>query len=305
MADEIAIRKPNHSGLILAKQSSSDKSENKKPPSQGNTLVSSSRNSLPVPSVKSRVNNEDIFNSVATNFLTGITTGSPQTLARSISKNLILVSSDTNPNTGFIRNREEIREIQKVQAWVTSGGIKKSYKHCVASDPSFRRWINLNEYPGRIIPSPIKDSLNEEFKKAFPFLDPRLTLSKLVNLRENLIIGVWKNNNFDPVTLASGLTCFDRLLNMNLINKSNRKLYAAVCVLLAFKFIEENHLDETKNKKQILLDQLYHMDNREVLTTRMILEAEFSVYSYLNFSMNLSYEDIKENLTYIKERINQ
>ena len=116
MADEIAIRKPNHSGLILAKQSSSDKSENKKPPSQGNTLVSSSRNSLPVPSVKSRVNNEDIFNSVATNFLTGITTGSPQTLARSISKNLILVSSDTNPNTGFIRNREEIREIQKVQA---------------------------------------------------------------------------------------------------------------------------------------------------------------------------------------------
>ena len=92
---------------------------------------------------------------------------------------------------------------------------------------------------------------------------------------------------------------------MNLINKSNRKLYAAVCVLLAFKFIEENHLDETKNKKQILLDQLYHMDNREVLTTRMILEAEFSVYSYLNFSMNLSYEDIKENLTYIKERINQ
>ena len=92
---------------------------------------------------------------------------------------------------------------------------------------------------------------------------------------------------------------------MNLVNKTNRKLYAAVCVLLAFKFVEENHLLETKNNRKILLEELYHMDKHDLLTARMILEAEFSVYSYLNFSVNLTSDDIKNNLAYIKQRLNQ
>ena len=90
---------------------------------------------------------------------------------------------------------------------------------------------------------------------------------------------------------------------MNLVNKSNRKLYAAGCVLLAFKFIEETHLDETRNMKDNLITQLYLMDKHDLLTTQSILEAEFSVYSYLNFSMHLSYETIKNNLTYIQTRL--
>ena len=138
-----------------------------------------------------------------------------------------------------------------------------------------------------------------------PYLDPKLTLSKLANLREDIISTVFKTCDFDPVTLAIAFTCFDRLLNMNLLNKTNRKLYAAVCVLLAFKFMEETHLDETRGKEKILLDQLYHMDKNDLLTAQMILEAEFSVYSYLHFTIHFEFDEIKNNLAYIQNRLNQ
>ena len=142
--------------------------------------------------------------------------------------------------------------------------------------------------------------MNEEFSTLYSFLDPKLTLSKLVNLREDLISKVWKNVGFEPVTLALGLTCFEALLNMNLVNKKNRKLFAAVCILLAFKFIEEHHLDEVKVKKEMLFRELYHMDKHDLLTKKILLEAEFCVYSYLNFSVFRPFDEIKETLLYVE-----
>ncbi|OMJ84310.1 hypothetical protein SteCoe_14594 [Stentor coeruleus] len=250
---------------------------------------------------------EDVFKSRAVSFLKNITTGSPTILAKNHSSPEPLQLIPCEGDLNIERNLEEDYEIGKVQAWVTSGGIKKSYMHCLSISEFIasteRPWINLNEYPGRIVPSPIKDQINEEFQICHPYIDPKLTLSKLANLREDLI-KVWKTCCFDPVTLAIGLTCFDRLLNMNLVNKINRKLYAAVCVYLAFKFMEETHLDETKNKKKLLLDHLYYMDKHD-LPSKMIFKAELSVYAYLNFSLHMKCEEIKENLEFIMTRLDQ
>lgn len=249
---------------------------------------------------------EDLFKAKAVTFLKGISTGSPILLSKACdcSKSLLLIPCEED--LGIARNQEEDLEIGKVQAWMTSGIIKKSYGHCLCIKGFLasieRPWINLNEYPGRIVPSPIKDQINEDFQLAHPYLDPKLTLSKLANLREDLIVKVWKTCRFDPVTLAIGLTCFDRLLNMNLVNKSNRKLYAAVCVYLAFNFIEETHLDETKAQKKLLLEQLYCMDKHD-LPSKMIFKAELTVYAYLNFSMHLRLEEIKENLDFVLKRL--
>ena len=249
-------------------------------------------------------NSEENFKSRAISFLKSITT-SPVIIPRNqpSPEPLLLIPCETTPQLGIERTSEEDIQIGKVQAWITSGIIKKSYKHCLACSiipKSNRPIINLNEYPGRIIPSPIKQSMNEEFSAVYSFLDSKLTLSKLVNLREDLISKVWKNVDFEPMTLALGLTCFEVLLNMNLVNKKNRKLFAAVCVLIAFKFIEEHHLDEVKTKKEMLFKEFYHMDKHDLLTKKMILEAEFCVYSYLNFSVFRPFDEIKETLLYIQ-----
>ena len=252
---------------------------------------------------------EEIFKDRAVRFLKSISTG--PTLSNKLSQSpetLQLVPGDTDSYPLCTRTQEESVEIGKVQAWVTSGVIKKSYQHCLQITEFLpypdRPWINLSEYPGRVIPSPIKDQMNIEFRELHPYLDTKLTLSQIVNLREDLIAQVCKAGDFDPVTLAIGFTCFDRLLNMNLVNKTNRKLYASVCVLLAFKFTEKTNLDEYKSSQKKLLDYLYHMDKHDLLTTRMIFETEFSVYSYLNFSMHLTYEEIRNHLEYIKSRLN-
>lgn len=249
---------------------------------------------------------DEEFKNRALSFLKGINTGSVSMPNKLVPEALQFVTNDLDLPPVCIRNSEESVELLKVQVWVTQGIIKKSYQHCLQSIENVpcpdRPWINFNEYPGKVIPSPIKDQMNIEFREQHSYLDPKLTLSKIVNLREDLIVLLQKVTNFDPVTLAIGLTCFDRLLNMNLVNKINRKLYAAVCILLSFKFIEETHLDEVKSMKEKMLNFFYQMDKHDLLTTQMILESEFRVYSYLNFSMHLAMGEIKSNLDFIKLR---
>ena len=310
MADERRVHSPNARGIASTSLSLNTKSENENPKLKAVESIIPNRKSVPVQGDKNTPNSKSLFANRALSFLKGIHTGSPVISAKPspMPEPLQLVPSDINTKPNIVRNQEEDIEIFKVQTWVTSGVIKKSYSHCInASDilalGAGRTVINLTEYPGRMIPSPIKDQLNEEFRRNNPQLDQKLTLSKLVNLREDLIVKVWKECGFDPATLAIGLTYFDRLLNMNLVNKRNRKLYAAVCTLLAFKFIEENHIEETASNKQLLMNHLYLMDKHDLLTAKMIHEVEFSVYSYLNFSMHIELKEIEDNLTYVQKRL--
>lgn len=300
MAEEAYVRHIKNIEHLPTRAGVTRRIETKSPAEQQNPSSFSKKSS-------NHLQVDDIFKSRAVSFLKNITTGSPTILAKNHSSPEPLQLVPCEGDLNIERNLEEDYEIGKVQAWVTSAGIKKSYMHCLFISEFTasveRPWINLNEYPGRIVPSPIKDQINEEFQLSHPYMDPKLTLSKLANLREDLI-KVWKTCGFDPVTLAIGLTCFDRLLNMNLVNKINRKLYAAVCVYLSFKFIEETHLDETKTEKKLLLDHLYYMDKHD-LPSKMIFKAELSVYAYLNFSLNLKIEEIKENLEFILTRLDQ
>ena len=258
---------------------------------------------------QNNLSQEAHFRERALNFLRSITSNSSKPCnILFLSNPLHLIPCESTPHLGITRTQEEQFEISKIQAWVTSGVIKKSYKHCLSIHfnliPKDRNLIQVVEYPGYIVPSPIKDKLNEDFAYLHPHLEPELTLSKLSNLREDLIFKVWKKCELDPATLAVGLTCFDRLLDLNLVNKINRKLFAAACVLLAYKFLEENHVEEVKEKYKELISQLYHMDKKDLLTTKIIYEAEFTVYAYLNFSIHFELSEISENLKYVKDRLN-
>lgn len=305
MADEGKTQTTQLKSLTVAQDTKHNKSEKNNAASTRKSLQQSTASNSPPLSRKST---DESYKSRAISFLKGISTGSPVIVARSgpAIETLHLVPCDGNNHLKIERTQEEDIQIGRIQAWITSGVIKKSYQHCLDwkfSMPADRPWIDLNIYPGRLVPGQHKEKLNEEFSQSHPFLDPKLTLSKLLNLREDLINHVWKNVDFDPVTLAIGLTCFVRLLNLNLINKTNRKLYASVCIFLAFKFIEEPRLEETKVKKESLLKKLYSMDKYDLLNAKMILDAEFCVYSYLNFSIHLSVDEFRSTYEYIVSRV--
>lgn len=304
MADEGKIQTTLLKSLTVVPDNKHNKTEKNNTVSTRKSLQQSTASNSP----PMRKSSDESYKSRAISFLKAISTGSPVIVARSgpAIEPLHLVPCEGNNHLKIERTQEEDIQLGRIQAWITSGVIKKSYKHCLEwnfSMPADRPWIDLNAYPGRLVPSHQKEKLNEEFSLCHPFLDPKLTLSKLLNLREDLISHVWKNVDFDPVTLAIGLTCFVRLLNLNLINKKNRKLYASVCIFLAFKFIEESQSEETKTKKESLLKKLYSMDKYDLLNAKMILDAEFRVYSYLNFSIHLSADEFRSTYEYILSRV--
>lgn len=78
------------------------------------------------------------------------------------------------------------------------------------------------------------------------------------------------------------------------VNKANRKLYMAACLLLAAKFNEPKASVAMKDViKKILaeIDQVHSIPSREVLT------AEFTVYAQLSFSLHVQLSEIQPHFT--------
>jgi hypothetical protein len=195
-----------------------------------------------------------------------------------------------------------------IQEWISSKGNQvKSYRHCLnnnSTDMSIRQLnIDLSDAPPYLRPGPFKDAMNEEFASKYPELPNNLTLSKIVNLREDLIQKLCRPLDIEACTMAMALTYFERLLNMNLITKYNRKLYGAICVLLAFKFNEETHLDECIERLKILMDTVYNMDKSDLLTHKDLIRAEFHIYASLGFSLLLSVQEFEENFNHVISRL--
>lgn len=76
------------------------------------------------------------------------------------------------------------------------------------------------------------------------------------------------------------------------MTKNNRKITAAACLLLAFKFNEETHLSHSRECLKKLLRTLGVLVAGDS-AVKDILRTEFEVYSALNFTLFLpmgSYE---------------
>lgn len=180
---------------------------------------------------------------------------------------------------------------------------KISYKRCLSSQWEAEQYLTLNDYPPYLRDSPIKDSMNAEFRENFPYLDPKLTLSQLLNLREELIQIVCRKCEVKACTLAIAFAYFEYLLNCSLVTKGNRKLYAAVCVLLAYKFEEETHLVASQSQMKVLVKGLHGVDKQDMLGQKSLFLAEFEVYVYLNFKLQLEYEQFEAHYQHILSRL--
>ncbi|XP_077402599.1 CDK5 and ABL1 enzyme substrate 2 isoform X2 [Vanacampus margaritifer] len=126
-------------------------------------------------------------------------------------------------------------------------------------------------------PSDLKKDMNEIFKEKFPHI--LLTLSKIRSLKREMR-AVSEECNLQPVTTAMAFVYFEKLVLQGRLNKPNRKLVAAACVLLAAKISSDLRKPEVKQ----LIDKL---EERFRINRRELVPLEFPVLVALEMGLYL------------------
>uniref|UniRef100_A0A1A7YPR6 Cdk5 and Abl enzyme substrate 2a n=1 Tax=Iconisemion striatum TaxID=60296 RepID=A0A1A7YPR6_9TELE len=126
-------------------------------------------------------------------------------------------------------------------------------------------------------PSDLKKDMNETFREKFPHI--KLTLSKIRSLKREMR-AVSEECSLQPVAIAMAFVYFEKLVLQGRLNKQNRKLVAAACVLLAAKISSDLRKPEVKQ----LIDKL---EERFRINRRELIPLEFSVLVALEMGLYL------------------
>lgn len=136
-------------------------------------------------------------------------------------------------------------------------------------------------------PSVIKRELNEVFKATHPTVDPTLTLSHIRSLKRQLVqVAIFEDIELSSVAIA--IVYFEKLALKGLIGKSNRKLIAGICLLLATKINDPKELDQAKIIKAI--------SKQFDLSAKSVTQNEISVWAALEFSLYIPKSEIIPHL---------
>ncbi|KAK2851774.1 hypothetical protein Q5P01_008050 [Channa striata] len=154
------------------------------------------------------------------------------------------------------------------------------------SDPQWpcgrhKRVLKFASYVTTVIeyvkPSDLKKDMNETFKEKFPHI--KLTLSKIRSLKREMR-AVSEECGLQPVTISMAFVYFEKLVLQGRLNKQNRKLVAAACVLLAAKISSDLRKPEVKQ----LIDKL---EERFRINRRELIPLEFPVLVALEMGLYL------------------
>ncbi|TSP68469.1 CDK5 and ABL1 enzyme substrate 2 [Bagarius yarrelli] len=126
-------------------------------------------------------------------------------------------------------------------------------------------------------PSDLKKDMNETFREKFPHI--KLTLSKIRSLKREMHT-VGEEFALQPVTIAMAFAYFEKLVLQGRLNKHNRKLVAAACLLLAAKISSDFKKQEVKQ----LIDKL---EERFRLNRRDLIAFEFTILVALEMALYL------------------
>ncbi|KAJ8408957.1 hypothetical protein AAFF_G00239780 [Aldrovandia affinis] len=126
-------------------------------------------------------------------------------------------------------------------------------------------------------PSDLKKDMNETFKEKFPHI--KLTLSKIRSLKREMRV-VSEECGLQPVTVAMAFVYFEKLVLQGRLNKHNRKLVSASCVLLAAKISSDLRKQEVK----VLIDKLeecFRINRRELIPFEFTILVALEMALYL------------------------
>ncbi|XP_051518292.1 CDK5 and ABL1 enzyme substrate 2-like isoform X3 [Myxocyprinus asiaticus] len=126
-------------------------------------------------------------------------------------------------------------------------------------------------------PSDLKKDMNETFKEKFPHI--KLTLSKIRSLKREMR-SVSEECGLQPVTIAMAYVYFEKLVLQGRLNKHNRKLVSAACVLLAAKISSDLKKQEVKQ----LIDRL---EERFRINSKELISLEFAVLVAMEMALYL------------------
>ncbi|MBN3293912.1 CABL2 enzyme, partial [Polypterus senegalus] len=192
------------------------------------------------------------------------------------------------PRTSTARNFTSARFSSTVVASEPGGDavVLPDYDPNLLSDPQWpcgkhKRVLIFASYMTTIIeyvkPSDLKKDMNETFKEKFPHI--KLTLSKIRSLKEDMW-NVADECGLQPVTVAMAYVYFEKLVLQGRLNKQNRKLSAAACVLLAAKISS----DLKKQEVRQLIDKL---EERFRINRRELIQFEFTVLVAMEMALYL------------------
>ncbi|XP_074499556.1 CDK5 and ABL1 enzyme substrate 2 isoform X2 [Sebastes fasciatus] len=160
------------------------------------------------------------------------------------------------------------------------------YDPYLLSDPQWpcgrhKRVLIFASYVTTIVeyvkPSDLKKDMNETFREKFPHI--KLTLSKIRSLKREMR-AMSDDCGLQPVTIAMAFVYFEKLVLQGCLNKQNRKLVAAACVLLAAKISSDLRKPEVKQ----LIDKL---EERFRINRRELVPLEFPVLVALEMGLYL------------------
>ncbi|XP_061838284.1 CDK5 and ABL1 enzyme substrate 2 [Nerophis lumbriciformis] len=126
-------------------------------------------------------------------------------------------------------------------------------------------------------PSDLKKDMNETFKEKFPHI--KLTLSKIRSLKREMQ-SVGEDFGLQPATIAMAFVYFEKLVLQGRLNKQNRKLVSAACILLAAKISSDLKKQEVKH----LIDKL---EERFRISRRELITFEFTILVALEMALYL------------------
>ncbi|XP_024860279.1 CDK5 and ABL1 enzyme substrate 2 [Kryptolebias marmoratus] len=126
-------------------------------------------------------------------------------------------------------------------------------------------------------PSDLKKDMNETFKDKYPHI--KLTLSKIRSLKREMRT-VGEDCGMQPVTIAMAFVYFEKLVLQGRLNKQNRKLVSAACILLAAKISSDLKKQEVKH----LIDKLeerFRISRKELISFEFIILVALEMALYL------------------------
>nr|XP_057908165.1 CDK5 and ABL1 enzyme substrate 2 [Doryrhamphus excisus] len=160
------------------------------------------------------------------------------------------------------------------------------YDPNILSDPQWpcgkhKRVLIFASYMTTVIeyvkPSDLKKDMNETFKEKFPHI--KLTLSKIRSLKREMQ-SVGEDCCLQPATIAMAFVYFEKLVLQGRLNKQNRKLVSAACILLAAKISSDFKKQEVKH----LIDKL---EERFRISRRELITFEFTILVALEMALYL------------------